>query len=150
MARAALDPKVANERYHDAAAASYDEKWAISFDANARAYVRERTARMLAGRHFDRVLEVGAGTGFFVLNLWQEGYVGEAHATDISAGMLALCRANGERLGCPVEVRPGDAEQLPYEDDEFDLVVGHAFLHHLPDPPGAIREMHRVLRPGGS
>ncbi|MGH2692038.1 MAG: class I SAM-dependent methyltransferase [Actinomycetota bacterium] len=150
MARAALDPKTANVLYHDAAAPSYDAKWSISFDPPAQAYVRERAERLLARKRYDRVLEVGAGTGFFLLNLWQTGFVGEAHATDISEGMLEVCRANAEMLGCSVETRSGDAEHLPYEDRTFDLVAGHAFLHHLPDPPAALAEMWRVLRPGGA
>jgi SAM-dependent methyltransferase len=149
VGRAALDPKTANQRYHDAAAASYDGKWAISFDPRARAYVRERADRMLPRRRYGRVLEVGAGTGFLLLNLWQEGYVEEAHATDISARMLEVCRTNGERLGCILRTRAGDAERLPYGPGEFDLVVGHAFLHHLPEPREALAEMHRVTRPGG-
>jgi len=149
VARAALDPKTANILYHDAAAESYDAKWAISFDPPAQAYVRERAERMLPAQRYGRVLEPGAGTGFFLLNLWQTGFVEEAHATDISEGMLAVCRGNAERLGCHVETRAGDAEHLPYEDHTFDLVAGHAFLHHLPDPPAALAEMYRVLRPGG-
>jgi ubiquinone/menaquinone biosynthesis C-methylase UbiE len=150
VARAALDPKTANVIYHDAAAASYDAKWAISFDPPAQAYVRERAERMLPKPRYDRVLEIGTGTGFFLLNLWQTGYVGEAHANDISEGMLQVCRANAERLGCHIETRSGDAEHLPYQDESFDLVAGHAFLHHLPDPPAALAEMWRVLRPGGA
>ena len=149
MARAALDPKTANVLYHDAAAQTYDAKWAISFDPPAQAYVRERAERMLPAPRYARVLEPGAGTGFFLLNLWQTGFVEEAHATDISEGMLEVCRANAERLGCAIETRAGDAEHLPYEDGTFDLVAGHAFLHHLPDPPAAIAEMFRVLRPSG-
>jgi ubiquinone/menaquinone biosynthesis C-methylase UbiE len=147
---AALDPKTANVLYHDAAAASYDAKWAISFDPPAQAYVRERAERMLPRLRYGRALEVGAGTGFFLLNLWQTGFVEEAHATDISPGMLEVCEANAQLLGCPIETRAGDAESLPYEDASFDLVTGHAFLHHLPDPPAALREMARVLRPGGA
>lgn len=150
MARAAFDPKTANVLYHDAAAESYDAKWAISFDPPAQAYVRKRAERMLPRSRYERVLEPGAGTGFFLLNLWQTGFVQEAHATDISEGMLAVCRANAERLGCSVETRAGDAEELPYPDGTFDLVAGHAFLHHLPDPPAALAEMYRVLRPGGT
>ena len=149
MARAALDPKTANVLYHDAAAATYDAKWAISFDPPAQKYVRERAERMLSARRYGRVLEVGAGTGFFLLNLWQTGFVEEAHATDISERMLEVCRANAGLLGCTVETRVGDAEQLPYEDDTFDLVAGHAFLHHVPDPQAALTEIRRVLRPGG-
>jgi ubiquinone/menaquinone biosynthesis C-methylase UbiE len=148
--RSPIDPKTANVRYHDAAASSYDDKWSISFDARAVGYVRERAMRMLPDRAYGKVLEVGAGTGFFLLNLWQSGYARELHATDISDGMLEVCRENATRLGCAVTTRTADAERLPYDDGEFDLVVGHAFLHHIPEPDVAFREIARVLRPGGS
>lgn len=145
-----LDAKTANLLYHDAAAATYDEKWSIAYDRRARAYVRERARRMLPRRRYGRVLEVGAGTGFFGLNLWQEGYVGEAHATDLSPGMLAVCAESARAVGCDLRIRVGDAERLPYPDGVFDLVVAHAVLHHLPDPPATVGEMARVLRPGGA
>ncbi|HEX9377734.1 MAG TPA: class I SAM-dependent methyltransferase [Actinomycetota bacterium] len=148
--RPAPDPKRANLRYHDAAACGYDAKWSISFDQRCIDYVRERAERMLPDRRYGRVLEVGAGTGFFLLNLWQAGFVEEAHACDISPGMLAACGENARRLGIALRSAAGDAESLPYGDGEFDLVVGHAFLHHLPDPAAALREMRRVLRPGGA
>jgi ubiquinone/menaquinone biosynthesis C-methylase UbiE len=150
VAEAALDPKTANARYHDAAAATYDEKWAIAFDEPALRYVRERIERMLPGRRFGKALEVGAGTGFLVLNLWRGGYVSEAHATDISEGMLGVLRTNSARLGCPVVAGIADAEHLPHGDQEFDLVLCHAVLHHLPDPPAALAEWNRVLRPRGA
>ena len=145
-----LDSKAANLLYHDAAARDYDRKWAISFDERSRSYVGERARRMLPRSRYGRVLEVGCGTGFFVLNLWQNGYVQEAHGCDISPGMLEACAGNAARLGCTVELRTADAERLPYGDGGFDLVVGHAFLHHLPEPPKALAEMARVLRPGGA
>jgi ubiquinone/menaquinone biosynthesis C-methylase UbiE len=156
VARATLDPepprldaKSANIRYHDAAASGYDEKWAIGFDARAVRYVRERAERMLPRRTYGSVLEIGAGTGFFLLNLWQSGFAQDLHATDISPGMLKVCAENASRLGCTVGTREADAERLPYDDHRFDLVVGHAFLHHIPEPDVAFREIARVLRPGG-
>ena len=150
MKAVAVDPKTANVLYHDAAARSYDGKWAISFDRRCISYVHERADRMLPRRRYERVLEVGIGTGFFLLNLWQSGFVGEAHACDISTGMLRVCRDNGGHLGCGVRLAAADAEALPYADGSFDLVVGHAFLHHLPDPVLGLAEMRRVLVPGGA
>ncbi len=147
---ASLDPKAANVLYHDAAARSYDDKWAISFDDRCIRYVRERAERMLPHPAYGKVLEVGTGTGFFILNLWQAGYAAEPHATDISPGMVAVCLENARRLGCGLQARVADAESLPYPDASFDLVTGHAFLHHLPDPELALCEFLRVLKPGGA
>jgi ubiquinone/menaquinone biosynthesis C-methylase UbiE len=145
-----LDPKTANVLYHDAAARSYDAKWAIGFDERCIRYVRERAERMLPATKYGRVLDVGSGTGFFILNLWLAGFVGDPHACDISPGMLAVCAESARRVGCDISLRTGDAEGLPYDDATFDLVVGHAVLHHLPAPEVALREMRRVLVPGGA
>jgi SAM-dependent methyltransferase len=101
-------------------------------------------------RRYGRVLDVGCGTGFFLLNLWQAGFVGEAHACDISPGMVAVCLESARTIGCDVRAKVADAECLPYEDRTFDLVTAHAVLHHLPEPVTALREMFRVLRPGGA
>jgi SAM-dependent methyltransferase len=63
--------------------------------------------------------------------------------------MVSALQANARELGLDVEARTADAEDLPFEDERFDLVIGHAVLHHLPDLDLAFREFHRVLRPGG-
>lgn len=146
-----IDPKRANVVYHDWEADTYDEKWSISFDQRCIDYAVGRFAKAMGGqpRRFGTVLEVGCGTGFFLLNVAQAGYVGRAHATDISEGMVRVCVANGARLGIDVEGRTADAERLPYDDDTFDLVMGHAFVHHIPDLDRAFAEMWRVLKPGG-
>jgi SAM-dependent methyltransferase len=60
-----------------------------------------------------------------------------------------VARRNAESLGFEVEGRVADAESIPYDDDTFDLVVGHAVLHHIPDLEQALREVVRVLKPGG-
>ena len=75
--------------------------------------------------------------------------VDHATCTDISAGMVDTLRANARSLELEIEARTADAEVLPFEDERFDLVLGHAVLHHLPDLDAAFREFHRVLRPGG-
>jgi ubiquinone/menaquinone biosynthesis C-methylase UbiE len=145
----AIDPKTANIVYHDWEAKSYDDKWSISFDERCISYAKEKFLKVAPDQVYENVLEIGCGTGFFIVNLWQAGLIKEAHATDISPGMVETCRRNGERVGVEVHARVADAENLPYDDDTFDLVVGHAVLHHLPDVRTALREAHRVLRPGG-
>jgi len=155
MAAQPLDADVirdANTRYHDDAASHYDAKWGIDYGDIGQTQVVGKVAKALGGDLpvFGRSLEIGAGTGYFSLNLLQAGVVREAVATDISAGMLDTLQANARRLGLPVETVACDAEALPFPDDSFDLVFGHAVLHHLPDLDQAFREFRRVLRPGGT
>jgi ubiquinone/menaquinone biosynthesis C-methylase UbiE len=149
--RAWTDPKLAQVLYHDWEATTYDDKWSISFDQRCIDYARDRFTAIAGtdGWPYGRSLEIGAGTGFFSLNLHQAGVLREIHLTDISAGMVAAAKGNAVRLGLVIEGRVADAEHLPYPDSTFDLVLGHAVLHHLPDVEQCVREMLRVLRPGG-
>jgi ubiquinone/menaquinone biosynthesis C-methylase UbiE len=140
-----------NRRYHDVAACDYDAKWGISFGEIGRRQVLGKVTKLLGAQPgpFARSLEIGAGTGYFSLNLLQEGVVGEATCTDISPGMLETLEANARALGLDVETAACDAAELPFEDDSFDLVLGHAVLHHLPALDRAFAEFMRVLAPGG-
>src|SRR4051812_9817987 len=142
----------ANVRYHDLAASHYDEKWGISYGQTGQAQVVGKLAKALGRRpdHFPRALEIGAGTGYFSLNLVRAGVVDEAVATDISPGMLQALQGSAAKLGVQVETARCEAASLPFEDESFDLVFGHAVLHHLPDLETAFREFRRVLRPGGT
>jgi len=145
------DPKLANVLYHDWEAASYDEKWSISFDERCVRYARDRFATIAgtAGWPYPTALEIGCGTGFFLLNLMQAGVAERGFVTDISPGMVEVALRTAGELGLPVQGRVADAERIPYGEDTFDLVVGHAVLHHIPDVAAALREVLRVLRPGG-
>jgi ubiquinone/menaquinone biosynthesis C-methylase UbiE len=141
-----------NRRYHDVAAESYDAKWGISFGEIGHQQVLGKVAKLLGPRPgpFARSLEIGAGTGYFSLNLLQTGVVREATCTDISPGMLATLEHNARELGLSVETAACDAAELPFEDGSFDFVLGHAVLHHLPDLDRCFAEFARVLRPGGT
>jgi len=151
VARAYEDNKLAQVLYHDWEAQTYDDKWSISFDDRCIDYARDRFVAIAGdqGWPYGRALELGAGTGFFSLNLKQAGVLDEVHVTDLSPGMVEAARANATRLGFTVEGRVADAEGIPYDDDTFDVVVGHAVIHHIPDVEQAFREMLRVLKPGG-
>jgi ubiquinone/menaquinone biosynthesis C-methylase UbiE len=141
----------ANVRYHDLAAGHYDSKWGIKYDAVGQAQVTSKLAKALGHepRRYARALEIGAGTGYFSLNLLRAGVIGEAVATDISPGMLRRLERSAAELDVRVETEACEASALPFEDRSFDLVFGHAVLHHLPDLDAAFREFRRVLRPGG-
>jgi len=148
----AEDIREANVRYHDLAAEHYDEKWGINYNAAGQAQVVGKLRKALGHppEHYPRALEIGAGTGYFTLNLLRAGVIDEAVATDISPGMLETLSASAESLGVEVDTAACEASELPFEDDSFDLVFGHAVLHHLPDLEGSFREFRRVLRPGGT
>lgn len=140
-----------NTRYHDAAADDYDAKWGIDFGELGRDQVLMKLRKAL-GREperFERALEVGAGTGYFTLNLMQAGVLRSAVCMDISPGMLETLQRNARELELTVATVAGDAERLPLADESFDLVFGHAVLHHIPDLELAFAEFRRVLRPGG-
>jgi SAM-dependent methyltransferase len=150
--RTADEIRDVNTRYHDVAASSYDSKWGIDFGEVGQAQVVGKLRKVLGAaleRGFGRSLEVGAGTGYFSLNLLRAGIVREATCTDISPGMVRALNTNAQRLGLTVKTARADAESLPFADSSFDLVLGHAVLHHLPDLQRAFREFHRLLAPGG-
>jgi SAM-dependent methyltransferase len=142
-----------NTRYHDVAADHYDAKWGIDFGDLGSEQVLGKVRKALgdgAPTHFPRALEIGAGTGYFTLNMLRAGLIGEATCSDISPGMLSTLQANAKGLGLKVKTKPADAERLPFEDASFDLVFGHAVLHHIPDLERAFAEFARVLAPGGT
>jgi ubiquinone/menaquinone biosynthesis C-methylase UbiE len=140
-----------NTRYHDVAAGHYDSKWGIDFGeiGSVQVIAKLRKALGKAPAPFSRTLEIGSGTGYFTLNMMRAGLIEEATCTDISPGMLATLNANAERLGLEVQTTLADAEALPFEEGRFDLVFGHAVLHHIPDLARAFDEFARVLEPGG-
>ena len=145
--------KDVNTRYHDAAAEEYDAKWGIDFGEVGQRQVRLKLVKALGGlkgRSFGDALEIGSGTGYFSLNLVQLGVIERLTATDISPGMLNRLAATAEALDLEdVTTVETEAEVMPFEDESFDLVFGHAVLHHIPDLDKAFAEFRRVLRPGG-
>jgi ubiquinone/menaquinone biosynthesis C-methylase UbiE len=141
-----------NIRYHDLAASDYDAKWGIDYGQSGQTQVMGKLAKALGSEpgRYGRALEIGAGTGYFTLNLLRAGVIDEAVATDISPGMLGTLSASAERLGVDVRTVRCEADKLPFADESFDLIFGHAVLHHLPDLDAAFAEFRRVLRPGGT
>jgi SAM-dependent methyltransferase len=140
-----------NVRYHDLASESYDSKWGIDYGEKGAAQVLGKMRKALGQplRPMGRGLEIGAGTGYFSLNLLRQGILSEVTCTDVSPGMLETLAGSAERLRLDVETVVSDAENLPFAGGTFDVVFGHAVLHHIPDLERAFAEFRRVLTPGG-
>jgi ubiquinone/menaquinone biosynthesis C-methylase UbiE len=98
-----------------------------------------------------RVLDVPTGSGVALRGL-RRGQGVDLVAADISATMLGRAMASARRLGVADQVTPAvtDVGAMPFADGSFDLVVSFTGLHCFPDPHRAIREMVRVLAPGGA
>ncbi|MEP6636618.1 MAG: class I SAM-dependent methyltransferase [Acidobacteriota bacterium] len=94
-----------------------------------------------------KVLEIGCGLGTDGAQFAQAGadYTG----VDLTEAAVDLARKRFELSDLPGTFRTADAENLDFADNSFDLVYSHGVLHHTPDTARAVREVHRVLRPGG-
>jgi ubiquinone/menaquinone biosynthesis C-methylase UbiE len=94
-----------------------------------------------------RVLEIGCGLGTDGAQFAKAGaiYTG----VDLTEAAIELARKRFELFGLPGTFQTADAENLDFPEDSFDLVYSHGVLHHTPDTERAVREVHRVLRPGG-
>ena len=94
-----------------------------------------------------KVLEIGCGLGTDGAQFAEAGadYTG----VDLTEAAVELARKRFETFGIPGKFQTADAEQLQFEDNSFEVVYSHGVLHHTPDTAKAIREIHRVLRPGG-
>lgn len=96
----------------------------------------------------ERVLDVACGTGIIArLALQRVGNKGTVTGTDINPGMLAVAKSITSDL--PIEWQEANAEDMPFPDDSFDVLFCQMGLQFMEDKPSALKEMHRVLAPGG-
>ena len=95
------------------------------------------------------VLEIAFGPGYLAIELAR---LGDFRITglDSSASFVAIATDNAEKAGIAAAFHRGDAAHQPFADDSFDFIVCRAAFKNFADPVGALREMHRVLRPGGT
>lgn len=135
---------------------------ATSYDALTEQFdfFTERLSNPLAARMValaevnssDVVLDIGTGTGVVALQAAKEiGAGGKVHGIDLSGGMLKTATAKAEKLGlaAKTEFTQMDAEKLEFADGSFDKVVSLFALLHFPNPLVALKEIYRVLKPGG-
>lgn len=96
------------------------------------------------------VLDVGCGTGAaarFAVNI--VGTSGRAVGVDVNQGMLEIAKRKGAEEDVSIEWHQCSIYELPFEDDHFDVVVAAQVVQFLADIPNALKEIHRVLKPGG-
>jgi len=106
--------------------------------------------RLMEFDHFRgaRLLEVGCGMGSDLLQFARGG----AHCTgvDLTPRSVEITRHRFKLYGADGDFMLCDGERLPFQSESFNVVYSNGVLHHTPDTAGAIREVHRVLRPGGT
>lgn len=93
------------------------------------------------------ILDVGVGTGFLALLFSEMGH--SVTGIDISKGMLEKARHNAGKMGLSIDLMHADAENLPFEDEIFDIVINRHLLWTIPDPRTAVNEWSRTVRSGG-
>lgn len=138
------DPRVSEDdtrQYFDAVADQWEEMRRTFFGDGLRD-AAIRAAEIAPG---SVVADVGTGTGFLAEAALAAG--ARVIGIDSSDGMLGQVRRRF--AGRVFEPRAGDVDSLPLEDGEADAVLANMVLHHAPDPPHAIEEMARALKPGG-
>ena len=125
---------------HKRLAAHYEDRYR---DAFSQVFQQEWNRALLAINRVpaERVLELGCGSGILLKELKARSRF--VVGFDVSPDMMQMARP----LGAPLVT--GNGSVLPFRDASFDLVSCRGVLHHLPDVPAALREIHRVLRPGG-
>lgn len=122
-------------------ARDYDRKWQFYVESTTR-----ETIARLAMKPTDRVLDVGCGTGELLSRLAAGFPEARLAGLDPVPEMLALAQA---KLPDAADLRIGWANELPWPDASFDTVVSCNMFHYITHPVDALREMERVLVPGG-
>src|SRR2546428_5725010 len=151
------DKQRAREQWsHDPAGAVYGREYEFGtrefFDAVERHRYHEYAPWMPEVMGFDqfagaRLLEIGCGMGTDLLQFARGG--AKVTGTDLTPRSIDISRQHLTLYGESGDFAITDCETLPFADDSFDVAYSNGVLHHTPDTAGAVREIHRVLRPGG-
>ncbi len=139
-----MDKKELSKKAFDKQAGNYD------FDKNGK-HARKQYKHILNKvdkLKFSNVLDVGFGTGEILKNIMEKYPDKNYYGIDISENML---KKAGEKLKneANLSLTLGDSENLPYEDEKFDLILVNDSFHHYPNPNRVVREIFRVLKKRG-
>ncbi len=134
----------------------YFNKWAHSYDESILQHIVFRSShnmlyKEIASRNSIttsyKILDVGCGTGELAHSLAEDFKAAKVHGIDLSETMIEKARAKEFKEN--IDFRVGDVEQLPYEDNTFDVITCSHSFHHYPNKEKAMAEMYRVLKPNG-
>jgi ubiquinone/menaquinone biosynthesis C-methylase UbiE len=113
------------------------------------AEVRSAAARLTGGLpEGGDILEVAPGPGYLSIELARLGF--RVIAVDLSQSFVRITGENARQAGVSVDIRQGNAANLPVDADSFDLIVCQAAFKNFGEPVAALDQMHRALRPGGT
>lgn len=130
------------------------DHWAKTYDTKALNHyyfykVNQAVLKLLQPGANSSLLDVGCGTGILLEQLASTRDGMHLYGLDVSEGMLAWAKQKLAKYS-NVELQLGSVAELPYEDNRFDYVTCIQSFHHHPDSMQSLRQMHRVLKPGGS
>lgn len=141
-----MDTKEIIAGYWDHRSSSY-KNGVNEFDEEERSIWKTILCKHTGDRTGLKILDIGTGAGFLALLFAEMGH--EVTAIDISRSMLEKADQNAKSLGLDINFCHGDAEELPFEDDHFDIVVSKYLLWTLPHPDRTVQEWKRVLKTNG-
>lgn len=135
-------------------AKSQFDHWSGSYDQSVlqRLFFRPSHEKLLSVAHIPakaRILDVGCGTGQFAFRLLAANPAATLVGLDLSECMLAQAATNCARCADRLTLVHGDSEHMPFADGTFDVITCIHSFHHYPHQAAVLREMRRVLKPGG-
>lgn len=128
--------------------AAYDKKankYTQTFDSKVTEYLKKRAIEKLAFENGDKVLDVACGIGDLLKRLKEKSLI-DIYGVDISSKMVEESRKN---LNGNNNIKVGNVESIPFDNEMFDSVITTAAFHHFQNPIEAIKDIKRVLKPGG-
>lgn len=135
----------------------FKENSKVNFNNHAEVYNESHDGKFVAPMYGEiinrimstnakKILDVGCGTGNVLIKLSSNRDL-KLYGLDISEKMIEIAKKN---LGDKAELKVGDSEYMPWEDNSFDVIVCNASFHHYPNPEKVLIEMKRVLKSSGT